>query len=138
MNGPDVLVISPFRRTDFRHAVSPSHPFEEPWDSPPFVAAAACEAAGHDTAVLALQNIYCGYDERLDTDKLRALLRRWRPRVALFAGDHFIASRSTATVYGMQVVGRLLAEEDERPLIGACRRLATTAPHQLLASVAEL
>lgn len=127
----EILVISPFRRPDFRHAVTPSHPFEEPWDSPPFVLAGACEAAGFNTAVLALQNVYTGFDETRDIEGLRTLLARYRPRLVLFSGDHFIPSRSTATVYGIDVIARLLRSQGS-PAIGVCGRLATTIRAELL------
>lgn len=134
---PDVLVISPFRRPDFRHAVSPSHPFEEPWDSPPFVAAAVCEAAGYETALLALQNVYVGFDEHADADELRQLLAQFEPRLVLFAGDHFIPSRSTATRYGIEIVSRMLREQGE-PIVGVSGRLATTARERLLEAVPDV
>ncbi len=137
MIAADILVISPFRRPDFRHAVSPSHPFEEPWDSPPFVTAAACEGAGHRTAVLVLQNVYTGFDESVDTENLRELLRLHDPRLVIFTGDHFIASRSTATRYGIDIVSKLFREQGQ-PLIGVCGRLATTTGKGLLAAVPEI
>jgi anaerobic magnesium-protoporphyrin IX monomethyl ester cyclase len=133
----DVLVVSPFRRPDFRHAVSPSHPFEEPWDSPPFVTAAACEAAGHRTAILALQNVYAGFDEAEDMVGVRELLSRYNSGVVIFTGDHFIASRSTATFYGIDIISKLIRERSDA-LIGVCGRLATTTRERLLMALPKL
>lgn len=137
MNHIDVLVISPFRRPDFRHAVSPSHPFEEPLDSPPFVAAAASEGAGFSTAVLALQNVFSGFDQQSDLDELHAIVGGFDPQLVLFSSDHFIASRSTATAYGIELAAGLLRRDGD-PLIGVTGRLATTAGISLLHTVPEL
>ncbi|MFE1401338.1 B12-binding domain-containing radical SAM protein [Nocardiopsis dassonvillei] len=127
----DVLIITPFRRPDFRHAIAPTHPAEEPIDSPALRVSAICENSGLDTRLLALQNIFVGFDEANDTDTLRQLLGEARPKSVLFVSDNLIASRSTATVYGIDVVSTILRESLNVP-IGFCGRLATTAADQVL------
>lgn len=131
----DVLVVAPFRKPTFRHAISPWYPGEEPWDSPPFTAAGEIEAAGLEAGVLMLQNLFPAYDERNDREELRDLLDAHRARAVLFVSDPFVASRSTATLYGMRIVAELV-----RPgtVLGACGRLATTAWPTLFAQLPAL
>ncbi len=137
MTAADVLVLTPFRRPDFRHAVSTSHPFEEPIDSPAFVVAASCEAVGLHTKVLGLQNIYVGFDERTDLDDLRELLSTNLAPVVIFSSDHFIASRSTATLYGIDLVAQIVRSLGATA-IGVCGRLATTAGVALLSEAKDV
>jgi radical SAM superfamily enzyme YgiQ (UPF0313 family) len=132
MTSTEVVVISPFRRPDFRHAVSPTHPYEEPWDSPVFIAAGACEEAGFETTVLVLQNIYAGFDVDSDIDEVREMLKIHQAKLFLFVSDNFIASRSTATTFGIDIVSRLIRETNAGVQIGVCGRLATTTRERLL------
>ncbi|MCY9787138.1 B12-binding domain-containing radical SAM protein [Nocardiopsis sp. EMB25] len=137
MKTTDVLIITPFRRPDFRHAILPTHPAEEPIDSPALRVAAICENSGFETRLLALQNIFAGFDENTDTDVLRKLIGESSPTVVLFVSDNLIASRSTATVYGIDVVSKILRESSNTP-IGFCGRLATTAAAEVLETIVEL
>ena len=127
----DVLVVSPFRRPTFRLAVSSAYPFEEPWDSPPFITAGAVEAAGFEAAYLPLQNMFVSYLHARDSDTLKRLMEANQARILLFSSDHFIASRSTAGLFGLRVLTELLGELEFRPIVGVVRRLATTLSHRL-------
>lgn len=122
----DVLVITPFRRPTFRGAISSWYPGEEPWDSPAFSVAGELEAAGIEVGVLTLQTIFPAFNESADLQDLAALLKSTPAKVVLFVSDPLVASRSTATTYGMRVVSEVLHSLDREPLIGVCGRLATT------------
>ncbi|MGI8679975.1 MAG: B12-binding domain-containing radical SAM protein [Jatrophihabitans sp.] len=140
MKDAEVLVISPFRRPTFRHAISASHPAQEPWDSPAFSIAACVERAGVSVDVLMLQTIYPGYDEDSDADELTGVLKEFEPRLVLFVSDQFIASRSTATLYGMQIVTKILTGSGAvtPPVIGICGRLPTVLPSEVFDVLPEL
>lgn len=127
MGEVDVMVITPFRRPTFRGAISSWYPGEEPWDSPPFSVAGTLEAAGLDVGVLTLQTIFPAFHEPSDTPVLRSMLASTPAKVALFVSDPLVASRSTATTYGMRIVTEVLNTLDHDPLAGVCGRLATTA-----------
>ncbi|MFE7114116.1 B12-binding domain-containing radical SAM protein [Streptomyces sp. NPDC057654] len=133
----DVLVIAPFRRPTFRKAISSRYPVREPWDSPPLSLAGGLEQHGLQVAYLALQNLFDSWDEARDLPVLRSVLRSTPARMAVFTGDYFIPSRSTATLFGMSVIARELKAEYPDMIIGATGRLPTTAGAQLLEQVPE-
>jgi anaerobic magnesium-protoporphyrin IX monomethyl ester cyclase len=132
MAGVDVLVVTPFRRPTFRGAISSWYPGEEPWDSPPFCIAGALQLAGLEVAVLALQNIFPAFNEDADWRDLRSMLAAHDARVVLFVSDPLVASRSTATTFGIRMVVEALKDLTHDPLVGVCGRLATTAWEHLL------
>lgn len=129
----DVLVIAPFRRPTFRKAISSAYPVMEPWDSPPLILAGALEAAGLHVGYLALQNLFDAWDEASDLPRLTGLLTASPARMVIFAADHFIASRSTASIFGIRTVSRLVRQLTPACVIGVTGRLATTAGRLLLA-----
>lgn len=96
------------------------------------MAAGALEAAGLSVAVLPLQNFYPGFNEGTHMRELDRLLEEHPARVVLFASDHFIASRSTAGLYGIRMITNLLTRKSPRPLIGISGRLATSSCDRLL------
>lgn len=134
----DVLVLSPFRRPVFRTAISPMYPLEEPWDSPPLLIAGEIESAGFEVRYLPLQNIYTSFDEKEDVPQLKTILSQYKTRIVLFSSDHFIASRSTATLYGIRIVSTLIKEKDSLSYIGMTGRLATTVREKLFKLVKNL
>ncbi|MGW3120122.1 B12-binding domain-containing radical SAM protein [Streptomyces sp. NPDC001107] len=133
----DVLVVSPFRRATFRKAISNRYPGQEPWDSPPLTVAGGLESAGLQVGYLALQNLFDAWDERRDLPRLREMLHAQPARVVLFASDYFIPSRSTATVFGMQIVAREARSADADVIIGSVGRLPTTAGRSVFSEVPE-
>lgn len=133
----DVLVAAPFRRPTFRTAMSSAYPVGEPWDAAPLATAAAIESAGLSVAYLALQNIFDAWHAAKDDAALRQLLERNVARAVVFASDNFIASRSTAAIYGMQTTARLVRAVSPGAVIGVTGRLATTAGIRILNEVPE-
>jgi len=107
------------------------YPVEEPWDSPPLLIAGSIEAAGFEVRFLPLQNIYSAFDEEQDIQELKKLICENKARMVIFASDYFIASRSTATLYGIRLVSRLMKEDENPPIIGITGRLATTTREKL-------
>ncbi|RJT32605.1 radical SAM protein [Mesorhizobium waimense] len=128
---PDVLVIAPFRQPTFRFGIAADYKHQEPWDSPPFLMAGAVEAAGFSARLLQLINIFPGYSEEAHGAILSQLLRASHAEVVLFVADHFIASRSTAALYGMRQVVAHMAHSGMRPLFGATGRIATALGRRL-------
>lgn len=136
----DVLVISPFRRATFRTAISESYPVEEPFDSPPVVAASELQNAGFAVGLLALQNVFRGFDAdaQADRDSLVRALRHFRPKLAIFSTDHLIPSRSTATAFGARVTAEVLKQISPDTTVGMMGRLATTAWRDVLRAIPEI
>jgi anaerobic magnesium-protoporphyrin IX monomethyl ester cyclase len=128
----DVLVIAPFRRPTFRKAITSSYPTSEPWDSAPVSVAAALLDGGYSVDYLALQNIFDAWEGSHDLPGLTQLLTESPARVVLFSSDAFIASRSTATLFGMRIVADALRRRGSAAAIGVTGRLATTAGRHLL------
>jgi len=60
------------------------------------------------------------------------------PKVVIFSSDHFIPSRSTASIYGISLVSKIFKSRERPPLIGVCGRLATVAAQRLFAEVPEV
>lgn len=133
----DALVIAPFRRPTFRQAISERYPVQEPWDSPPLAVAAGLERSGLETDYLALQNLIPAWDQDRDLPRLREMLMAAPARLVVFASDYFIPSRSTATLFGIGIVAKLLQSMNPDVLIGVVGRLATTAGSTVLDRVPE-
>lgn len=138
MTNFDGLIIAPFRRPTFRSAISSFYPIEEPWDSPPLLIAGAVEATGASVRYLPLQNIFLGFDEERDQQLLREILNAHSARLVIYASDNFIASRSTAALYGIRLISKLLKGELNAPIVGVVGRLATTAGESLFNLVPEV
>lgn len=120
----DVLVMSAFRRPTFRTAVAPIfHGAEEPWDSPPFIVAGAARAAGLSVSTIPFQNLFPGYTEVSDGKLLESVVKAHPARLAIFAADHFIASRSTASLYGVRIISNILRKWHPGMTILMCGRL---------------
>lgn len=133
----DALVIAPFRRPTFRQAISDRYPVQEPWDSAPLTVAAGLERSGLETGYLALQNLLTAWEPDRDGPRLREMLMAAPARLVVFAGDYFIPSRSTATLFGIGIVARELRRMNPHVLIGVVGRLATTAGPSVLDQVPE-
>jgi anaerobic magnesium-protoporphyrin IX monomethyl ester cyclase len=133
----DVLVLSAFRKPVFRGALNPRYPIEEPWDSAPLVIAAAIESSGMSCSYLPLQNLYPSFDIERDFASLKQLLAEHRSRVVLFSSCNFVASRSTAAIYGIGIVSNILKSSHD-PVVGVTGRLATTAASYLMRHVSEI
>ncbi|MDX0698047.1 B12-binding domain-containing radical SAM protein [Sinorhizobium meliloti] len=131
MTAPDVLVIAPFRQPTFRFGIAADYNQQEPWDSPPFQMAGAVEAAGFSAGLLQLINIFPGYNEEVHGEFLSQFLRASQAKVVLFATDYFIASRSTAALYGIRRVIAHMAQSSLRPLFGVTGRIATVLGRRL-------
>lgn len=134
----DVLIIAPFRRPVFRTAISRLYPFNEPWDSPPLLIAGAVEDAGLEVKYLPLINLLNGFDEQQDMGLLEKVLNEHPARLVIFSADHFIPSRSTASIYGIRIISKKLNEKPDPPLIGLTGRLATVVKEKMFDLVPEL
>lgn len=135
----DIVVVTPFRRHTFRTAAAPAYcGTEEPWDSPAFIIAGAARLAGLDVAVLPLQNLFPGYDEDDDTELLHSILAAHPARVALFAADNYVASRSTGASYGIRIISSMIREIHPGTVIAMCGRLATVLGSDAFGLVANL
>lgn len=134
----DVLIIAAFRKPTFRTAISPLYRIEEPFDSPPLHIAAGIENAGFTVQYLPLQNLFNGYDEKQDFDNLIKILTSYLAKIVIFSSDNFIPSRSTATLFGIQIISKLLKQINKSVYIGLTGRLATTLKDRLFDRVEEL
>lgn len=131
----DVCVVTPFRRPVFRHMISHRYPVTEPWDSPQFQVAACLESAGLKVAVLPLQTLFASFELERDQPVLDRLIEEHECRVLIFCGDHFVPSRSTATVFGIKEILRSLKRVQHAPVTALMGRLATTASTRVLSEV---
>ncbi|WP_112238874.1 B12-binding domain-containing radical SAM protein [Kribbella monticola] len=134
----DVLIVSPFRRPTFRKAISSAYPVREPWDSAPLTIAGGVQAAGLAVDYLALQNLFDAWQEGKDLPVLRQILDEVPARMVIFAADYFVPSRSTATVFGMRIIGDELKRRDPKVVIGATGRLPTVLGGRLFTEVPAL
>ncbi|MGR5963266.1 hypothetical protein ACT7DN_31390 [Bacillus paranthracis] len=134
----DVLVLAPFRRAVFRNAVSSLYPFIEPIDSPPLLVAGAIQSKGLGVNYFPLINLFNGYNEETDYPKLYELLKNNPSKMVVFSADNFIPSRSTASVYGIRTISRILRDINPRVIVGVTGRMATVLKEKLYKIVPEL
>ncbi|MFB5584737.1 B12-binding domain-containing radical SAM protein [Bacillus albus] len=134
----DVLVLAPFRRAVFRNAVSSLYPFIEPIDSPPLLVAGAIQSKGLGVNYFPLINLFNGYNEETDYSKLYELLKNNPSKMVVFSADNFIPSRSTASVYGIRTISRILRDINPRVIVGVTGRMATVLKEKLYKIVPEL
>ncbi|SDC61561.1 B12-binding domain-containing radical SAM protein [Shouchella lonarensis] len=138
MNITDVVVIAPFRRPTFRTAISKVYPVSEPWDSPPLIITGEIHRVGLSVVYYPLINIMSGFDEDTDHEFLLNLIKDNPAKIYLFSTDYFIPSRSTAAVYGMKIISKIVKEVHRNSLIGTVGRLSTVLKKRLFGEVPQM
>ena len=132
-----ITVISPFRRSGFRRAISDQYPATEPWDSAALVFVAALKNGGHDVNYLALQNILDSWNPQSHAVLFDEMFKE-PSDVVLFASDDYIPSRSTATIFGMKIVCSRVRALHPNTIFVATGRLCTADPGGVMREVPEL
>ena len=134
----EVLVIVPFRKPTFRQCVSGFYHLDEPIDSQPLVLCAGIRKSGYNVACLPFQNMFPSFNEQRDTHVIEELLLKYNPKVVLFSGDNFVASSSTAGIFGIRVISKILRNINLETRIGVVGRLATVLQWKLFDLLPDL
>jgi radical SAM superfamily enzyme YgiQ (UPF0313 family) len=134
----DVVVIAPFRRPTFRTAISKKYPVDEPWDSPPLIITGELLNNGLSATYFPLINIFNAYNEDTDKEILEQFILDNPAKIYLFSSDHFIPSRSTASLYGMRILSRIIKSKNKNSIIGSIGRISTVLENDIFTEVEEL
>ncbi len=89
--------------------------------------------AGLATDVLPLQQLFPGYQELYDGGALTDLLYARRASVLIISSDHFIASRSTSGLFGIDAISKRYKAMFPEACVGVSGRLASVLGSALLA-----